>query len=466
MSYSVAHQNLEPPQELIRQVIRQLRNHALWDSLLIFCPPLIATLYLLVFLNRATWMPPIAALWVGGVASGIGLLAVILRCRPRVPTVDTAARLLDEKAAAQDRFVTLATLDPSSRSGALFGRLQREATGLVSRVEIRRDFPYHVKRSFYRSAIASVALAGLLQLFLPLAQSSLSGVPAMRRIRELAQRMAQQPRLSELGRSMQTLATRLEDPKVSAQERQRLVQEMAKKIEQQLQKEEQPENRDLLGQAAGTLKGMEQQNGGNQQEEQEKGGGGVQSNLPQEGQGTGKEKQTGGGEGQGERNAELNKDMQQGKSAPGDSTEQGKDKTRQNQGEGRGNQPDPTKRDANKPGAKQDEATGNKTQTGSDEKVGKSKQSEEIPQGAPPAQRYYQPGEQGREGIKGAGYVTVQLPEEVVADSKGGIIGTQESKERKSRPKVPVSNVPLPAHVPDAPTEKQPMPLEYRDLIR
>jgi hypothetical protein len=43
-----------------------------------------------------------------------------------------------------------------------------------------------------------------------------------------------------------------------------------------------------------------------------------------------------------------------------------------------------------------------------------------------------------------------------VEDAKGNRVGT----------KVPVSNVPLPAHVPDAPTEKQHMPLEYRGMIR
>jgi hypothetical protein len=40
------------------------------------------------------------------------------------------------------------------------------------------------------------------------------------------------------------------------------------------------------------------------------------------------------------------------------------------------------------------------------------------------------------------------------------------SKETKAYPKTPVSNAPLPAHVPDAPTETQQLPLEYRGIIR
>ena len=466
MRRSIDHRNMEPPQRLIGQLIRQLRNHALWDSLLLFGPPLMATLYLLAFLYRTSKVPPIVVLLGAGAVIATGIVAVLLRCRPRVPSARSAARLLDEKAAAQDRFITLATLDSSSRCGALFERLQREATALMARVQIKRDFPYHVKRSFYRSVLASILVAGLLQVLMPFGQTSLSGVSAGRRIRELAQRMAQQPGLSDLARSMEALANRFEDPKVPAQERQALVQEMETKVQEQLQKEQPPESRDLLQEAAGTLKGLEQQSGGNQQKEQEKGGGGVQSNLPQEGQGEGKQSKTGGGGGQGERDAQLNQEMQQGNSAQGDPKEQGKEKMHEGKGDGKGNQPDRNKQDANKPGATKDAQAGSEKQAGGNEKAGKSKQSEEIPKGAPPAERYYKPGEQGQEGIKGARYVTVQLPEELAADAKGKVVGTQDSKERKNRRKVPVSNVPLPAHVPDAPAEKQPMPLEYRDLIR
>jgi hypothetical protein len=278
--------------------------------------------------------------------------------------------------------------------------------------------------------------------------------------------MAQQPQLSDLARGMSALASRFEDPKAPGQEQQALVREMEAKVQEQLQKEQPPQSRDLLREAAGTLKGLEQESGGNQQEEQEQGGGGVQSNLPQEGQGEGKESKAGGGAGQGERDAQPNQEMQQGNSAQGDPKEQGKEKMHEGKGDGKGKHPDRNKQEANKPGAAKDTLAGSEKQAGGNEKVGKTKQSEEIPKGAPPAERYYKPGEQGQAGIKGAGYVTVQLPEELAADAKGKMVGTQESKERTNRRKVPVSNVPLPAHVPDAPTEKQPMPLEYRDLIR
>jgi hypothetical protein len=58
------------------------------------------------------------------------------------------------------------------------------------------------------------------------------------------------------------------------------------------------------------------------------------------------------------------------------------------------------------------------------------------------------------------------LPEDVAAESKGESKATKEGIGNRGRSQVPVSNVPLPAHLPNAATEKQPMPLEYRGIIR
>ncbi|MBM4297816.1 MAG: hypothetical protein FJ143_08760 [Deltaproteobacteria bacterium] len=75
-------------------------------------------------------------------------------------------------------------------------------------------------------------------------------------------------------------------------------------------------------------------------------------------------------------------------------------------------------------------------------------------------------GGDGAGGLKNARYVTVQLPEEVGAEEKGQSSGTKNSKNNRAGAKVPVSNTPLPPHLPDAPTEQQRMPLEYRGIIR
>jgi hypothetical protein len=60
----------------------------------------------------------------------------------------------------------------------------------------------------------------------------------------------------------------------------------------------------------------------------------------------------------------------------------------------------------------------------------------------------------------------VQLPEEVVADGKFESRPSKDAKNGRSRSQIPLSNVPLPAHVPNAASEKQEFPIEYRGIIR
>jgi hypothetical protein len=107
-----------------------------------------------------------------------------------------------------------------------------------------------------------------------------------------------------------------------------------------------------------------------------------------------------------------------------------------------------------------------KTQGGSKEGAGKQQASDQPPpQGVSPADRLYPSGE-GKQGLQGAGYVTVQLPEEIAADGKFESRPSKDSKSGRSRSQIPVSNVPLPAHIPNAASEKQQLPIEYRGMIR
>ena len=455
-------QGHESPETFVGRVAQHLRSHVLWDSLLIFSPPVLAVLYLIAELYRAAWIPALPVLLLAPALIVIGLLAVILRFRPRIPSLPAAARLVDDKAEAKDRFITLTTVgsaDSAPSSQAMLGRLRREAMGLLYRVEMRRDFPYRLKRSFYWSMIGSV---GVIILFHLLFTSALtrSGVSPQQRIRDLAEQMAQRPPLAEIARGLQSLAAKLDDPGVAREEKQSLIQEIQKQIEEQQKKEEQQDNKDLLSDASSTLKSLEQEAGGENQQEQQKETGGIQSNASQEGQGEGKQSQGSGGDTKGEVSAQLDPEMKDGKSTQGDPQGKGQQKNPGDQKQQKANQPDPT----NPEKSNTDESTG-KMKESSEGRSGKNR-SEEMPQDGPPAERYYKPGEQGREGIKGAKYVTVQLPEEVAADGNGMTTSSKDGKETRNRPKVPVSNVPLPAHVPEAPAEKQRMPLEYRDLIR
>jgi len=160
-------------------------------------------------------------------------------------------------------------------------------------------------------------------------------------------------------------------------------------------------------------------------------------------------------------NRQLSTELQQGKTAQGNPKEPGSEKNQQPGDAKQDNQPDPSRS-----GKEQNKEQMGKTEGGSKDGAGKEKSSEEPPpQGVSPAERFYKGGE-GKEGIKNARYVTVQLPEEIAAEGKGESRATKESKGSRARTQVPVSNVPLPAHVPNAPSEKQQVPIEYRGMIR
>jgi hypothetical protein len=452
-------QNRGSPEQWVGRLVAQLRNHALWDSLLIFSPPLLVSIYLLVSLYRAAWIAPPTFLFLGVAFIVVVLFAVVARYRPLIPSVHFAARLVDERTGAQDRFLTLSTIEAEICPPSFLTRLRGEAAALLERIDLRREFPYHIKRSFYWSLATSLIVAALFHLSMSLTPAILRSTPPYEKVRELAEKIAKQPRLSTLAYDLRTLATKLQQPDVSEQEKQISIRENLKQIERQQKQEKEKESRDLLGEASSTLQSLER-DGSSQQQDSGQGGDGVQSNQSQEGQGQSNPTQGTGSDSRGDLSAQQSKDMQRGKTSVGDPKQQGKEKSEQSQAEGKGNQPDPKKSDKNT-GA---ELTG-KTEGGAPEKLGKSR-SEEIPQGAPPAERFYKPGEEGKDGVKGARYVTVQLPEELAADAKGETTTSKQSKDPKPYPKAPVSNVPLPAHVPDAPTEKQQLPLEYRGIIR
>jgi hypothetical protein len=450
------------PEQVILGLVRKLTHHALWDALLVLLPPVAAVLYCLLYLFLNLWISPVITLVMGCAALAAGALAFASRYRPNIPSAHLAARLIDDRAAAKDRFLTLATLQPSPTAVFLVSRLRAEAVGLQGHIAIKREFPYRIKRHVYLSLLISLAAVLLFQLLLPLAHSTLHPQPAHELLRELAQRMAQRPNLHETARSLENLAAKLEDPKVPPQEIRNLAREERRKIDEQQKKQPQKQDRDLLNQAAGTLQGIEQQSGGAERKKDQDGGaGGIQSNLPQQGQGEGKQSQGSGGDSKGELDAQLNNEMQREKMAQGNPKEPGAEKKPGDQSGGIGNQPDPNKADKNK-----SEERPGKTEGARDEGTGRGKVSEEIPQGTPPAERFYKPGEGESQGIKGAGYVTVQLPEELAAEGKGGGQKRDSKGGKALSSQVPVSNVPLPKHVPDAPAEKQQMPLEYRGIIR
>ncbi len=163
----------------------------------------------------------------------------------------------------------------------------------------------------------------------------------------------------------------------------------------------------------------------------------------------------------GDSKTESESDLQQGNASTRKSNEPTQEKNPRPGATADHNQTDPNQ--ANKDPNKEQAG---KTQGGPKEGAGIHQASEQPPpQGVHPADRLYPSGE-GKQGLQGTGYVTVQLPEEIAADGKFESRPSKDGKNGRSRSQIPVSNVPLPAHVPNAASEKQELPIEYRGMIR
>lgn len=449
------------PETLAFALKSRLRGHALWDLSLSFVPPLLALLGAAYLLVLSGWISPTSATVLALLAGAIVAVFVWRFYRQRAPELQQAARLVDQRADAKDHFLTLVTLDPAQCQEPLLTRLRSDAAGLASRVELKRDFPYRVKPSTYWSVGSSLTFTLLLYYLILPSGASVRSIPDTQRLRQLAQKMATTASLKELAAQLKTLAAKLENEKITPEEKQAALQETSQKVAEEEKKQPDKDDRDLLSQAADELKGTEPQhlaNGKQEQEQLSNGGGNLQSNLPKEGTGENKQSQGNGGDGQGQTAAQTNKDMRQGKTTG--NKDPGQEKDPRQQGDAKGNQPDP-----NRPGKDPTKDRADKGQGGSKEGSGKNEASEEPPQSAPPAERFYRAGE-GKEGLKGARYVTVRLPEEIATDGKGDNKATKDGTGNRRRTAVPLSNVPLPPHLPNATAEKQPMPLEYRDIIR
>src|SRR5687767_13829683 len=127
----------EPPEQRVRRLVAQLRNYALWDAVLIFSPPLLVSIYVAAYLYRAAWIAQPTLVLLSLVIIGVGLIAVVARYRPLIPSLANAARLVDEKSKAKDRFLTLATIEAALWPPALIERVRSEASALLDRIDLR-----------------------------------------------------------------------------------------------------------------------------------------------------------------------------------------------------------------------------------------------------------------------------------------------------------------------------------------
>jgi hypothetical protein len=437
------------PEKAVDVVSGRLKRHRLWDFALVLLPPLAAFFYLPFFLHSLGVIEWQTALLLTAGVFALGLLALIGAQARRGLPARWVARLIDARVAGKDRFLTLATIDPARYPASLHERLRAESAGLLQRLNLKLAFPYRIKRSFWGSAASCIVVLLLFHLFFYLYSASAPG-SAAQKLQALARDLRQNPRLAPLANNLAALLRRLEDPQLKPEEKRSMIEQMRQQIAEQKRasKPEEAATKDSLQRAEEALEGLEKGTQGNQKGE---GGGGISADLQQKGAG-GQEKESkgSGGEGQGEQAIMSQQERQDGKPMKPTKGEE-KGPSQGGRGQGESQKQDPNAKAENE-GAQRGETEG---------KGGTTREGE-VPSGPTP-ERFQQPGEQGEKGLRGAGYVTVELPEVETTVSKSG----RGETKKMPRANAPVSNVPLPpASGPESAREKQQLPLEYRGLIR
>jgi len=441
----------ELPERLVDLLVRRLRRHGLWDSLLMVSPPLLAFFYLVILLYYSRSLVGFETL-IFSLAGGLGIaLALIFHYGWAADSKRFAARLIDERIGGEDRFYTLATVNPLLCPVFMLARLRDQARGFLHLIDLKRDFPFRWKRPLLFSLAGSLAAVLLFHLLL---QSTFAYRPHRLSVRELevlAQQLSQIPRFSQLARDLDALAVHLTQQGRPTPERLSSIQELRKEVEDRLAEEQQGGGGESarLNQVANALRELEE----GVEKQAEQGGGGLKTSQFEEREGKGKEWGKGDGVGrEGELDALGSRELQGGMSAQGKT-----EVTEKRKGEGQSSDADRLsggiKKGREMGGSAKGEIEGGSAET----------KEREIPRGKAP-ERFLKPGEEGERGIKGARFVTVELPE---GQEPARPSGSSKGRGRRLRPKVPVSNVPLPPfRGADAAREEQRVPLEYRGQIR
>jgi len=437
------------PEHLVRDLHRRLRRHGLWDCLLKFSPPLIAFSYLVFAFFMAGWIAGEVVVFTLAASLGV-LLGLALHFGWINLSAASVARMIDDRVDGKDRFVTLTTIDSNLYPSYLLYRLRREATGFMNRISLKRDFPYGFRRSLLASLIGSIVFVLLSHIFL---QTNLYSSPQATSIKELpalARELSQSPGLADLGRRLNDLESRIREQGLLGAGNEDRVQKLLRQIRRQLAAGGgSGEGRsDLLKQAVGTLQGLA--------ESMERGqgmGGGLDARQPGGEEGEGKEL-TERGDGEGSRDSSVGGTTKQ----RGENSVQARmKKSGEDRGEGDGGGKD---QGSSAGGIGGDKGAVSKVEAPD---KGRKDGHKMVPRGKVP-ERYYKAGEKGEKGIEGARFVIVELPE---AEGASEVSGAAKRGKGLRRPKVPVSNIPLPSRSRrDGPVEKQRIPLEYRGMLR
>lgn len=478
----------ESPSHLIEQTTQRLIRQRQLNRLGVVLP-VAATIAWACWIVLAAFVLPRLLIIVPVAVLAVWLWFVARRVRQSVEQ-ELAAILIDEKTDSKDRFLTFSTTPKTQTASPLFQMLRRQIEEKTAAFQLDRDVPFALDRrvplSFVGSALCILALIFLQPLFSPTGSGSEAAVPtpseaqkAIEQLEEAARiltRAGAPPQERALGKQLSTLAEKLKDPTLSQEEKQRLVEETQEKIKLSMPqllpfdlkifandskndtgqgdkseksqkdgkssgKSDQPAEKGE-GTSSGSPDQQQQGPQNNQQSDSKnqpqpkEGGGGIKFNQPQQQAGEKKERS-------GQEPGEQQQSTQN--QAPNSQTP-GSDPNR------------PGGQDGSQPDQQKNGQTPNPQQPGQGE-GGKGSTTS-----GGRGERFTQPGEQpGGFLTKDARFVKVRIPVGSEPQGKGDTLADNYDR---AQPKTPYSNVPLKDVPPDEVQPRQPIPLEYRAILK
>jgi hypothetical protein len=451
------------PQQFIEFLRRRLALHALWRSGLVFLPPLLAVWYIVFFLYRFNWLSPDAVMLSGAAALIAAAALTAARFLGRAPTPLLAARLIDEKAAAEDRFVTLATLAPAAGPAEFFSRLNSEAAALVRTVDFKKDFPFRIERAILNSIIAALAAVLLFQLLFEFALS-----PSGEKLAAAAA-LADDARFTDLAAALSAAAAKLQGRSLSETEKQTMLADILARVEDRIAAERaRGGDTAALEAIASDIRQTQKSESASRfrlpwmNESSDESGSGQGSSG--QGNGDGQKLDQGSGSGSG---AKQSGGKPQGGVQRGEKAEEQKQGSLNRSGTESKQDAREVKRGGENEGGeaaqKNGDAEGGERSGGVQAKDnGPRDGAAGAASGDKPPARFAAPGETLSGGLKDLRTVIVRLPDEGSRAS-----GTRKGQTKAPAEALPGANVPLaPPADPQAAQEKQMFPLEYRGMIR
>lgn len=484
------------PSSLIEQSRARLVRQRRMNICGLYLPPLAAMLILGTALVRTFSLSP-ALISLPVLALGCWMGFALRRAGKTLADV-TVATLLDEKTDRQERFLTLATIPPAEGSLPFVTLLQRQTEEKTIAFSPQRAFPFTLDRRVFLTVFAS-ALSLLILFLLPLESAIVPppspAAPSAQTHQELEtlanvaralMRDGKTPQEKTAGAQLLALAEQLRDPTIPPEEKQKLIEETKQRLElplpqilpfqldlfaskgdkgegdqgnqsRQEGKRQDKNNKDNKStdpaqtpsqSAAGNAQQQEQkeQSGSQQgdkksdQQQPKESGAGIKSNQSKPEQRGEKREQSG----QGDSGDQQKGDQQQ---SPDNHT-QGKDPNQPGGQDGPGQ--DPRKQG---PIPQPDPQQPGQEQKGAGTTVGGAL-----------GERFLKPGEQpGGFLTKNARFVKVRIPFGTAPQEEGENL--TENTDR-TQPKTPYSNAPLKEASPDQAQVKQPVPLEYRTILK